>query len=68
MTAAPVIDTYVGGGNGDGNVAISAVIDPRGLIAVGAAASPDLYIADGRNNSIRRVDEIAALSVSNRGR
>ena len=56
VLAAPVIDTYVGGGNGDGNVAINAIIDPRGLIAVGAASSPDLYIADGRNNFIRRVD------------
>ncbi len=54
--AASVIDTYVGGGNGDGDVAINATIDPRGLITVGPAASPSLYIADGRNNRVRRVD------------
>ena len=38
LAAVGIIDTYVGGGNGDGNVAINALIDPRGLIAVGAAS------------------------------
>lgn len=52
---AAVIETYVGGGNGDGSLAINATIDPRGLIAVGSASAPDLYIADG-GNRVRRVD------------
>ena len=54
--AVPVIDTYVGGGDGDGNLAINAIIDPRGFIAVGSPSSPDFFIADGRNDRVRRVD------------
>src|SRR4030095_1067897 len=53
--ASGVIDTYVGGGNGDGDAAINAAIDPRGLVTVGPASAPDLYIADGKNNRVRRV-------------
>jgi hypothetical protein len=51
-----IIDTYVGGGNGDGDAAINAAIDPRGVALVGPASAPDLYIADGKNNRVRRVD------------
>jgi hypothetical protein len=50
------IDTYVGGDLGDGAAAIDASIDPRGLVAIGAANAPDLYIADGKQNRVRRVD------------
>lgn len=50
------IDTYVGGGNGDGDAAVNAAIDPRGLVAIGSASSPDLYIVDGKSNRVRRVD------------
>ena len=49
------IDTYVGGGNGDGDAAVNATIDPRGLVTVGAGGAPDVYIADGKNNRVRRV-------------
>lgn len=59
--AVPTIDTYVGGGNGDGNLAINAALDPRGFIAVGSATSPDFYVADGRNNLVRRVDGASGL-------
>src|SRR5215813_4355953 len=50
------IETYVGGGNGDGDAAVNAAIDPRGVVTVGSASSPDLYIVDGKNNRVRRVD------------
>jgi hypothetical protein len=50
------IDTYVGGGNGDGDAAINAAIDPRGLVLVGPANAPDIYVADAKNNRVRRVD------------
>ena len=56
-----MIETYVGGGNGDGNLAVDATIDPRGLIAVGSSSAPDLYIADGRNDRVRRVDGATGL-------
>jgi sugar lactone lactonase YvrE len=51
-----VIDTEVGGGNGDGGPAINALIDARGITSGGSTAAPDLYIADGNNNRIRLVD------------
>ncbi|MGD9764449.1 MAG: dockerin type I domain-containing protein [Candidatus Binatia bacterium] len=51
-----IIDTYVGGGNGDGSAAQGAIIDPRGFIAVGSESAPDFYIADSLNNRVRRVD------------
>lgn len=47
------IDTYVGGGNGDGGPAIDALIDPRGL-AFGPGGV--VFVADGRNNRVRRID------------
>ena len=50
------IDTYVGGGNGDGDAAVNAAIDPRGMALVGPASAPDIYVADGKNNRVRRVD------------
>lgn len=52
---ASSIDTYVGGGIGDGGPAIDAAIDPRG-IALGSPTANELYIADGRNHRIRRID------------
>lgn len=62
--AAATIETYVGSGNGDGAEAIDATIDPRGLIAVGSGATADLYIADGRNHRVRRVDGRSGLIVT----
>ena len=50
------IDTYVGGGNGDGSDAITATIDPRGLTFVADPTGADAYIADGFNHRVRRVD------------
>src|SRR5262249_54901226 len=55
-SAVGIIDTYIGGGNGDGADAADASLDPRGMIAVGNLSAPDFYIADGRNNRVRRVD------------
>jgi sugar lactone lactonase YvrE len=55
------IDTYVGGGNGDGWLATEAILDPRGLSAVGDPQQPHLYVADGKNNRVRRVDGNSGL-------
>ena len=55
------IDTYVGGGNGDGNDAVDATIDPRGIALVGSASAPDIYVADGLNNRVRRVDHSTGI-------
>lgn len=60
-SAAPIIDTYVGGGNGDGSLAINAILDPRGMVTVGSPSSPTFYIADGRNDRVRRVDGTTGL-------
>lgn len=62
--SAGVIDTYVGGGNGDGADAGDATIDPRGFTLVGGGVSPDMYIADGRNHRIRFVDGATGLITS----
>ncbi|MEO8601783.1 MAG: hypothetical protein ABI629_04310 [bacterium] len=56
LAVGGAIDTYVGGGNGDGAAADDASIDARGIALAGSASSPDLYVADGKNNRIRRVD------------
>ena len=60
---AGIIETVVGGGNGDGLSALNAIVDPRGLAtckrATGAIA--DLYIADGKGNAVRRVDSVTGL-------
>jgi len=55
-TFGGVINTYAGGGNGDGAASYDAILDPRGMVAVGSPNSPDLYICDGRNHRVRRVD------------
>jgi sugar lactone lactonase YvrE len=52
---ASSIDTYVGGGIGDGGPAVDAAIDPRG-ISLGSPTANELYVADGRNHRIRRID------------
>lgn len=60
LNSAGIIDTVVGiGDNGDGGVALDAVIDPHGLAAGHQTQLADLYIADSRNNQIRRVDGIS---------
>jgi trimeric autotransporter adhesin len=55
-----MIDTLVGGGNGDGQPATDALIDPRGL-SVAGTGSPDLYIADGSNNRVRLVEGTSGI-------
>jgi len=55
------IDTYVGGGSGDGVPAIDAVIDPRGLSLVETPRGADIYVADGRNHRVRRVDAASGI-------
>lgn len=59
-----VIDTYVGGGNGDGAAATDALTDPRGLVIASDPARPDTYIADGRNHRVRRVDAATGIIVT----
>jgi sugar lactone lactonase YvrE len=51
------IDTVVGiDDNGDGPSALDTVVDPHGLAAGRQTRLADLYIADSRNNQVRRVD------------
>ncbi|MDX2168061.1 MAG: hypothetical protein SF182_13390 [Deltaproteobacteria bacterium] len=52
---ASSIDTYVGAGVGDGGPAIDAALDPRGL-TLGSPSAAELFVADGRNHRIRRID------------
>ncbi len=47
-----VIDTVLGGGVGDGGVAINGIVDPRGMAVCGR----NLFIADGLNHRVRKVD------------
>jgi sugar lactone lactonase YvrE len=56
VSASGTIQTYVGGGNGDGGPAIEALIDPRAVETGDAAAPADLFIADGNNNRVRYVN------------
>jgi sugar lactone lactonase YvrE len=57
VVSAGIIATLVGGGNGDGGPALNALLDPRGLTVVGGTTTAaDLYIADAKNNSVRKVD------------
>jgi trimeric autotransporter adhesin len=60
-TLTGTIDTYVGGGNGDGDAAINATLDPRGIALVGDPISPDIYVADGLNHRVRHVDARTGL-------
>ena len=55
-----MINTSVGGSNGDGGSASNAVVDPRGVAACSRLPSlpADLYIADGKGNCVRKVDGI----------
>src|SRR5262245_45595651 len=54
--ATGTIETYVGGGNGDGADAIDATIDPRGFVLVGNPNAPDIYVADLSNHRVRRIE------------
>ena len=58
-----IIETVVGGSNGDGRSAKTALVDPRGLAICQRAdgAAPDLYIADSMNNRVRRVDGVTGV-------
>jgi sugar lactone lactonase YvrE len=60
---AGVIYRAVGGSNGDGRGATNAVVDPRGVAVCPRSPSlpPDLYIADGKGNSVRKVDGVTGL-------
>ena len=51
-----IVNTEVGGGNGDGGPAINALIDPRSIDTGTGSSTTDLYIADGNNNRVRFVD------------
>ena len=61
--AAGVIQTTVGGSNGDGGPATDAIVDPRGVAACArlTGVPPDLYIADGKGNCIRKVDGLTGV-------
>src|SRR5262245_43445468 len=50
------IETYVGGGNGDGADAYNTIISTRGMARTGKPSAPDIYIADGAHHRVRRVD------------
>jgi sugar lactone lactonase YvrE len=51
-----IIETYVGGGNGDGADALNATISPRGMGLSGNPNAPDIYVADSAHHRVRRVD------------
>ena len=53
VPSTAVIDTVVGGANGDGLPAAVAKISPQGM---GWDAGGNLYIADGAGNRIRRIE------------
>src|SRR5512135_3745838 len=53
-----VIDTVVGGSNGDGFDASLAKVDPHGLAFNGAG---DLLIGDGAGNRVRRIENTTNL-------
>ena len=55
-----VIETTVGGYNGDGGPATNAVVDPRGMAVCSRVPSgpADLYIADAKGKRLRKVDGV----------
>jgi hypothetical protein len=57
QTPTGVINTVIGGNNGDGLAATNAIIDPQGIEARGQ----HLYISDTSNNRIRKVDGITGI-------
>ena len=62
LDGSGVIDTIVGiSDNGDGGPATEAIIDPHGLATKEGSKTPDLYIADSRNNQVRRVDAVTNI-------
>ncbi len=62
LDSAGTIDTVVGiGENGDGGSALDAVIDPQGVTTDRDPRYADLYIADGRNNQVRKVDAVTGV-------
>ncbi len=59
LNAAGIISTFAGiSHTGDGGPALDAIVDPQGLATERVAGPRNLYIADGRNNQVRRVDAI----------
>lgn len=62
INTAGVINTAVGlNSNGDGTSARRGIIDPYGLSIGGTASPADLYIADSRNNEIRKISAATGL-------
>jgi sugar lactone lactonase YvrE len=62
LDTASIIDTVVGiSGNGDGGLATSAIVDPQGLATKRPTQPQDLYLADSRNNQVRRVDAVTGI-------
>lgn len=62
LNSSGIIQTAVGiSDNGDGAPATQAVIDPQGLATDRGSAPQDLYIADSRNNQVRRVDGVTGV-------
>jgi sugar lactone lactonase YvrE len=62
LNSSGVISTIVGiSNNGDGGLATSAIVDPQGLGMEPGSGPQDLYIADGRNNQVRRVDAVTGI-------
>jgi NHL repeat/Dockerin type I domain len=61
--SAGAIYTSVGGSNGDAGPATNAIVDPRGVALCTRVPNlpPDLYIADGKGNRIRKVDGVTGV-------
>src|SRR6185436_6819069 len=55
-----VISTAIGGNNGDGHAAANAIVDPVGMEARGQY----VYIADGANHRVRRVDTVSGIIIT----
>jgi len=62
VNTSGIIKTVVGiSNNGDLGLATNAIVDPQGLTNEGGAGLQDLYIADARNNQVRRVDAVTGI-------
>jgi sugar lactone lactonase YvrE len=62
LNTSGIISTIVGiSNNGDGDIATHAIVDPQGLTTESGNGSQDLYIADSRNNQVRKVDALSGL-------
>lgn len=52
QTPLGIIDTIIGGSNGDGGLATRAIVDPQGI----EVRNLDVYIADSNGNRVRKIN------------